>query len=172
MVMKLVFHVLTGVIFGCLFTSEVHGQSGQAGFGLRLSPDGIGITAKIFKNKNLAFGGQLNSGGMFMDEGKSYHAVGLAEYHLPLEDESWRVFFGGGLHAGVWQHGKGYYKDGEFRSGNETIFGIDGIGGVEYRFKNAPLSLSADFKPAINIFQTVDFFPHNMFGFSVRYYIR
>jgi hypothetical protein len=83
------------------------------------------------------------------------------------------VFFGGGLHAGVWDHDGRYYNEGHYHDrDNEAILGIDGIGGVEYVFKTVPIGLSADFKPAINLVSDVDFFPHNMFGLSARFYLR
>lgn len=156
----------------CLST-QLFAQSSNVALGLRATPDGGGFTGKFFLNKNSAIEAQVNAGGIMGLPGESFNMVGLYEYHFILPDPSWRIFFGGGLHAGVWDRGR-YYSDMRDRwvDGSQAIFGIDGIGGVEYVFKKIPLGLSADIKPAINFVSDVDFFPHNMFGASARFYIR
>ena len=98
--------------------------------------------------------------------------AGFAAQERKIPDPSWRIFFGGGAHFGVWDHDYRYNPERSGPDRDEAIFGFDGIGGVEYIFKNIPLGLSADIKPAVNLVSDVDFFPHNMFGFSARYYIR
>jgi hypothetical protein len=171
--MKKVLLAITGLLLSFGIAQTANAQAGSTALGLRLTPDGGGFTGKHFLDRNLAIEGQLNAGGVFGGEGKSFNAVGLLEYHIPLPDPSWRVFFGGGLHAGVWTHDYGYSnREGRYSRDSEPIFGIDGIGGVEYAFKTAPISLSADFKPAINLLSEVDFFPHNMFGVSARFHLR
>lgn len=171
--MKKILLVFSGLLLSICMCESALAQKGQTAVGLRLSPDGAGFTGKFFVDRNLAFEGQLNAGGVFGGPGESFNAVALLEYHIPLPDPSWRVFFGGGAHVGVWDHGGSRFtSEGRYREGSEAIFGIDGIGGVEYVFKSVPIGLSADFKPAINLLSEVDFFPHNMFGVSARYYIR
>lgn len=154
-------------------SNQSFAQKGQTGLGLRLTPDGGGFTGKFFIDRNLAIEAQLNAGGIFGGEGESFNAVGLLEYHIPLPDPSWRVFFGGGMHVGAWTRDHYYYKNGRYyEKESDAIFGIDGIGGVEYMFKNVPIGLSADFKPAINFLPDADFFSHNIFGISGRIYLR
>lgn len=129
--------------------------------GLRANPDGAGATAKFFMDHNWAIEAQLNGGGVF--DGPSFAAVALAEYHIDLPPAGWRLFFGGGLHAGAWDR----YDNGN----TQGIFGIDGIGGVEYVFRTIPLGLSADLKPAVNFAEDVAFFPNNFFGVAARFYL-
>jgi hypothetical protein len=162
----LFFAILSLSISTRLFAQDV-------ALGLRATPDGGGFSGKFFFNQHSAIEAQLNAGGIIGLEGESFNMVGLYEYHFILPDPSWRIFVGGGLHAGVWDRGR-YYSDMRDRwvDGSQAIFGIDGIGGVEYVFKKIPLGLSADIKPAINFLSDVDFFPHNMFGASARFYIR
>jgi hypothetical protein len=171
--MKKVIQILSGLVLMIGLTQQATAQSSRTALGLRMTPDGGGFTGKFFMDRNLAIEAQLNAGGILGGEGQSFTAVGLLEYHIPLPDPSWRVFFGGGLHAGVWDHDGRYYDEGRYHDkDDEAIFGIDGIGGVEYVFKKVPIGLSADFKPAINLVSDVDFFPHNMFGLSARFYLR
>lgn len=145
--------------------------NGNVGLGIRLTPDGGGFTGKFFLNRYVAIEAQLNAGGIFQFEGESFNAVGLVEYHIALPDPSWRIYFGGGLHTGVWDRGR-YWDDNDnvWRDGGRPLFGIDAVGGVEYAFKKIPLGLSADIKPAINFAPDVDFFPHNIFGVAARFY--
>lgn len=155
-------------------TSENAAARGETGLGLRLTPDGGGFTGKFFMDRNLAIEAQVNAGGVLgWEEGTSFNAVALVEYHIILPRPEWRLFFGGGIHAGVWDHNRNIYnaETRRYNDDNEGIFGIDGIGGVEYRFRKAPIGLSADFKPAVNFARDVNFFPHNMFGLSARFYL-
>jgi hypothetical protein len=162
---------MTGFALSLGIAERACAQKGDLSVGLRMTPDGAGLTGKYFLDRNIAFEGQLNAGGVFGLEGQSFTAVGLLEYHVPLPDPSWKVFFGGGLHAGAWDHDGSYVSaEGHVDKGSEAIFGIDGIGGIAYSFKSVPISLTADFKPAINFVTDVDFFPHNMFGFGARYF--
>lgn len=163
---------LTTVIIAGLFAFQASAQN--AAIGVRATPDGGGFTAKVFVSEHIALEGQLNAGGVIGLEGESFNAVGLVEAHIPLPNPQWRLIFGGGMHAGAWDRSVWYRAsdDSYIRNRAEPIFGFDGIGGVEYLFSNIPLGLSADIKPAINIASSVDFFPHNMFGISARYYFQ
>lgn len=164
-----------GIGLACVLTSQIaSAKGGKAGLGLRATPDGGGFTAKLFFDKHLAFEGQLNAGGVTGGlGGPSFNAVGLLTYHIILPDPSWRIFMGGGVHAGVWDRGWRYVSsEGRYIDDNRAILGIDGIGGVEYVFKKIPLGLSADIKPAINFLSEAEFFNHNMVGVSARFYFK
>lgn len=155
--------------------STVEAQAQSGAIGLRATPDGGGFTGKAYMSRYLAFEGQLNFGGLLSLPGESFTAVALLEAHIPLPDPSWRLIFGGGLHGGVWDNGRWYrYRDEVWIDDRaQPIFGVDAIGGVEYIFKNIPLGLSADIKPAINFTGGgPEFFNHNVFGLSARYVFR
>lgn len=155
-----------------LMGTIANAQSGA--IGLRATPDGGGFTGKVYISRYLAFEGMLNAGGILGLDGESFTAVALLEAHIPLPDNSWRLLFGGGLHGGVWDNGRWYrYRDDVWVNDPQPIIGIDAIGGVEYIFKNIPLGLSADIKPAINFTGGgPEFFSHNMFGLSARFVFR
>ena len=170
-----------GRVFGLLMllmtmglNSPVLAQEGSSAVGLRLSPDGAGITGKYFLSKTFALETQFNIGGLMSgNEGRSLTVAGIAVYHIPLPDPSWRVYFGGGVHAGSWERPSVPVDQLPVNEevSSKMIAGINGLGGVEYQLKSAPVSLSADFKPAINLISESDIFPHNVFGLSVRYYL-
>ncbi len=154
-----------------LITTSGFAQRGSSALGLRATPDGGGLTGKFYISKHLAFEGQLNAGGIMGLEGQSFNAVALLEGHIYFPDPSWRMFLGGGLHTGVWDRGYRYVSsEGRYMDDNRAIFGIDAIGGVEYVFKRIPLGLSLDIKPAVNFVSEAEFFSHNMFGASARFY--
>lgn len=156
----------------CLsYVSHAQMNSGIA-VGLRGTPDGGGITGKFYMHNNWAFEAQLNgsAGNGYADnDGASMVAVGLLEYNFILPDPSWRIFVGPGIHAGTWdRYNDGY--EGRYRN-VEAAIGIDGIAGVEYIFKEFPIGLSADIKPAVNFASEAAIFPNNFFGVSARYYL-
>jgi hypothetical protein len=139
-------------------------QPGRTGIGLRGSIDGAGMTAKYFLDRGFAIEGQLNAGGLRAFDGQSLYTCVMMEYHLQLPFPAFRLYFGGGLHAGIWTNRKEQlYKD-------EGIFGLDGVGGIEYMFSRVPIGLSGDLRPSINYVQEVEFLPHNIVGVSLRYY--
>jgi hypothetical protein len=167
--MKKIYLLLTALVLS--FTFNTASAQGNIGLGLRFTPDGAGFSGKFFMDRNWAFEAQLNAGGIFGLEGESFNAVGLFEYHIMLPDPNWRIFLGAGFHFGAWDH-RWYNENKRLWRDSEPIFGIDGVGGVEYKFSNMPLALSLDFKPAVNFVSDVAFFPHNIIGFGARFYIR
>lgn len=154
--------------------------------GLRLSPDGVGITGKVFIGPYWAVDMQVNgSDGFNWNEagktvigdvraetvdriGPSWTAGGLLERNIIFNNVSWRVYGGAGFHFGKWDRFNHRYDARKPKS--EGIFGFDGVIGGEYLFKRVPLGISAEVKPAINCFNDIVFFPNNLFGLSVRYY--
>jgi hypothetical protein len=156
---------IAGILIVLFTAFAAAGQSGRLGIGARVSTDGIGITGKYFLDRSFAIEVQLNAGGLVLREGESVSAAGLIQYHLSLPQPQFRIFFGGGLHAGRWS--------GREAGGhpNEFILGLDGIGGIEYNFRRLPLGIGGGLKLALNYVQEVEFFPHNMIGVTARYYL-
>jgi hypothetical protein len=102
-----------------------------------------GLTAKHFFNASAAVEGVLTY------RWSGLNLTGLAEFHLPVFDtEGMYFYYGGGLHVGVWDSAKA--KD-QPATGRKLNFGIDGIVGLEYDFRDVPLSLGLDWKPNFNI---------------------
>lgn len=137
-------------------------MTGPVALGFRANPDGGGLSAKFFPQKNLAIETQLNASLSYYN-GPGVAFVGLVEYHLALPDPSWRIFIGPGAHAGTWE------RNSESRA--QAIFGLDAIFGAEYVFKSVPIGISADIKPAVNFVEDVAIYPNNFFGVSARYFL-
>lgn len=83
-------------------------------------------------------------------------ATVLYERHIPVIAEGFHFYYGGGGHIGGWHH--------------KFAFGVDGIIGLEYRIKDAPLAISADYKPVFNIAEKTKFYMADIaFGIKVTF---
>ena len=71
----------------------------------------------------------------------------------------------GATPAFTWYYGGGAYVG--FESGR-TWFGPTGVIGLDYKFSNAPVNLSLDWKPELDILPNINFVP-DAFAITVRY---
>ncbi len=148
----------TRLIFAivCLLsTSVLKAQDYKFGAGVRLSTSNAvlnnSFTAKYFLNEKMAIEGILS----FTDP----FALGvLAEFHQPLNingaDQGLRWFYGAGGYVG-------------FPKG-DVWAGATGIVGLDYKFRNAPINLSVDWKPELNLVTKVNF-EAGILGVSARF---
>jgi hypothetical protein len=101
--------------------------------------DGAGISLKHFFNSRDA--GELI--GYFWSSG--VRITGLYEIHGPISGANGlKWYIGPGAHIGFYDYG---------RHGNDddidgTYIGIDGVLGLDYKFKGAPINLSLDWQPS------------------------
>lgn len=156
---------------------DASAQNGSVALGIRATPDGGGFNAQFYPSRHFTIETQINAGGIMGGyRGESFNAVLLFQGRIYMPDPSWQIYLGGGIHGGVWDHdGRGRYWNGDYwvnDRNTEGIFGLDAIGGVQYKFKRIPLSLSADMKPAINLVEEQRAFWHNFVGLSARFHIR
>jgi hypothetical protein len=71
----------------------------------------------------------------------------------------------GGTPAFKWFYGGGGYIG--FENG-QTWLGPTGVVGLDYKFQNAPLNLSLDWKPELDIIPKINFVP-DAFGLTARF---
>lgn len=94
--------------------------------------------------------------------------TGLFEWQQALDSKNLQWYAGTGIHAGV--HGRNNVFQAE-EDQNEAVqmnLGIDLIGGIEYVFKNVPIVVSADYKPAFYFTGDRWLVPEE-FGLTARY---
>ncbi len=137
--------ILLAIIMSFGLLNESKAQY-TTGIGLRAGVTN-GLTVKHFINQNAALEGILHSRwGGFM-------VTGLYEVHKDIRDVKGLMwFYGGGAHVGTWS-GRGRFENGPpwaARNTGYTVFGIDGIIGLDYKFTDFPVNLSLDYKPALN----------------------
>ena len=134
--------IVTFFITLLAYPGNLDAQDYHTGIGIKagMAP---GISVKHFFTTDAALEGVLTY------RWAGLNVAGLAEFHHSVFDTRGMYFYyGGGLHAGVWDSGEA--KD-QPPSGRKLNFGIDGIVGLEYGFFHVPLSLGMDWKPNFNI---------------------
>ena len=82
------------------------------------------------------------------------------------EQLSWYIGYGG--HLGIWSE--------EWKKNNPShkagiAVGVDGILGLDYKIKNAPLNLSIDWQPSFN-FVGSSYFESGWAGLGIRYTLK
>ena len=126
--------------------------------GVKMFPGAI--TYKQFLSSNKA----VEALGYFSIDG--FRATILREKYASFdgnENFSWYIGYGG--HMGIWSE--------EWKKNNPThkagiAVGIDGIIGLDYKIKGAPLNLSVDWQPSFN-FVGGSYFESGWGGIGVRY---
>jgi len=140
-------------------SAQTKGSSYKTAIGVKFYP-GAGITLKHFIKSNAA----LEGIGYFWRDG--VRITGLYEFHgniIGARGLKWYV--GPGAHISVWNNDwKNRYPN---RTGGASI-GIDGVLGLDYKFKEAPINMSLDWQPSVDIVNYYGF-NGNWGGFSIRY---
>jgi hypothetical protein len=138
-----------------LFFITINAQPYATGIGIRFGGISSGITVKHFTNTNTALEGIVGFGG------HSLILTGLFEKHQEFPTAPglfW--YYGGGVHLGFVNSDYSYYDyyykrhkhDGhEDLYDSNVFFGADFILGLEYKFKDTPISLGLDIKPNVDI---------------------
>ncbi|MGL5561693.1 MAG: hypothetical protein ACRDCN_03595 [Tannerellaceae bacterium] len=117
---------------------NVSAQTSKWSAGANLGPS-MGASIKYNFSNNSAFEGIAayniqHNGPMF---------TFLYEYHVGLVD-CLRMYMGGGMNMGALHVNKKHGSDADF------AIGISPVIGLEYNFKQAPITFGFDYKPAIN----------------------
>lgn len=128
-----------------MMAGMAHAQVYKTGIGLRLGPSN-GPDLKHFLDPKSALDFQLTTrwgGGVI---------TGLYEVHFPaFEEPGFQWYVGGGAHTGFFGNPPHtYWYDPRFDTYN-AVWGVDGVLGLSYTFRDAPVNLSLDYKLPINL---------------------
>ena len=139
------------VIAALISTNKLQAQDYRFALGVRLSNStptlNNSISGKYFVTEKTAVEGLVSFGSRF--------GMGaLVQIHNPLSVEGLRWYYGGGVYVG--------FEDGD------TYLGPTGALGLDYKFKTAPINLSIDWKPELDILPEINFVP-DAFGLTVRF---
>ncbi len=134
-------------------TFPVIGQQYQSQAGFR-----TGLTNGIFYQFHLARGNAetgMNVMLSFRNQGVQLTALKVF-YEMSVSEISDNLFlvWGYGGHAGFYVANRLRYLNEDYYFGNERfipLVGIDGYGGIEYRFREIPLAISLNLKPYAEI---------------------
>jgi hypothetical protein len=121
--------------------------------------NGGGITLKHFFNNSHA--GEL----IAYFYGHHVRITGLYEIHGPLGDAAGlQWYIGPGAHIGLYDGDHPHHDDDHE---NHMHIGIDGVLGLDYKFKGAPINISLDWQPAFEFGHGA--FYGNWGGLGIRY---
>lgn len=128
------------------------GNSYKTALGVKIW-NGGGITLKHFVSPTVA----LEGIGYFWNQGS--RITGLYEIHGAISGaEGLKWYIGPGVHVG-------FYNT---RYGGGSFAGVDGVLGLDYKFKGAPINMSVDWQPSFE-FGTNRGFAGSWGGLGIRY---
>ncbi len=99
--------------------------------GVKMFPGSISL------KKSIGGGNYLEGLAAFWNKG--FRATLLYEVHNEMGVDGLRWYYGGGAHLGFYN--PKYYS-------GSTLIGIDGVLGLDYKIRNAPLNISLDWQPS------------------------
>jgi hypothetical protein len=145
-------HLFLAFVLLMALGNRLQAQDYKFAAGLRLSSPSPTISSsvavKYFLNDRGAIEGLVSFGTRF-------GIGGLYEVHqLVGSAPNLKWFYGGGAFIG-WQF-------------NEVFSGPMGVAGLDYKFDNAPINLSLDWKPELNIAPAINFVA-DAFALTVRF---
>ncbi|MFA6769664.1 MAG: hypothetical protein WCR71_00640 [Bacteroidales bacterium] len=138
-----------------IITSGAFAQDYTKAIGLRIGSS-IGASYKQFLQPTHAIEGILDLDIIDKDQMK-IKVTGIYQFHFDVNVDGLSLFAGPGASAGI------YIGD-----SSGFLMAIDGMAGIEYKFMNAPIVLSFDWNPKVQIITNAGFKPDN-FGLTVRY---
>lgn len=133
-------------------------QDYKTAIGLRAGA-ASGISVKHFLSDSKAIEGILST------RWQGFNITGLYEIHKSTNTAQLNWYYGYGAHIGFWNGANVSWAD---DNDDYSVIGIDGVIGLEYTFKDLPINVSLDWKPAINLIGYSGFWADG-FGLSVRY---
>lgn len=155
--------ILSTFVFTVLFLSA-NAQRGSLGsdyktaVGIKFYPGAVSV--KSFINGNKAIEGL----GYFFNYG--FRVTGLYEIHGDINGaEGLKWYVGPGAHIGFWNN---TWKDKYPTRDNGVAIGVDGVLGLDYKFKGAPINVSLDWQPSFN-FVGYNYFEGGWGGLGIRY---
>ena len=151
--------VIVVLLFSHIHAQELNtGTDYKTALGVKVYPGAVSVKHFIQPNVALEGLGYISSDG--------FRLTGLYELHYSLGDvEGLKWYIGGGGHMGIWSDSwKTKYPTREAG----LAIGIDGVIGVDYKIKGAPLNLSFDWQPSFNIIG-YKYFEGGWGGQGVRY---
>jgi hypothetical protein len=142
-------------LFFTVISNRSEAQDYKLAIGLRLSTVSPtisdAVTVKYFLNDHSAIEGLVSFGTRF-------GIGGLYEVEEQIGGvKSLNWFFGGGAYVGF--------------QNNLVYTGPMGIVGIDYKFENAPVDLSLDWKPELDISPQINFVP-DAFALSARFTLK
>jgi hypothetical protein len=147
--------VLSLLFFMYAAEAQSMGSTYRTALGVKVW-DGAGISLKHFTTGNNA----VEAIGYFNNRG--FRLTGLYEIHGDIAGtQGLKWYIGPGAHIG-------FYKDNRNSNDDDIALGIDGVLGLDYKFRGAPINMSLDWQPAFE-FADGRGFNGSWGGLGIRY---
>lgn len=159
--MKSMLILTVALIVSSASFAQPNGSTYQTAIGAKFYPGAFSI--KHFTQKDRALEGLA----YFWNYG--FRFTGLYEIHGDVNGApGLKWYIGPGAHIGFWNDTwKNRYPTRE----NGVAIGVDGILGLDYKVKGAPLNFSIDWQPSFN-FIGYSYFESGWGGFAIRYTLK
>lgn len=152
------FLILAGIFSANIVNGQATGSTYKTAIGFKFGP--AALTVKHFVQPNAALEGLA----YFWDNG--FRITGLYEWHGNIKGAAGlKWYVGGGAHVDIW--------DDEYRNNNRENnggagAGLDGVLGLDYKFKGAPINMSLDWQPSVT-FIGDNYSNANWVGIAIRF---
>ena len=135
------------VITSLFATTALRAQGYQTAIGAKFGGYENGISLKYFTQKNVALEGILG----FRSHGVVF--TGLYEIHQPAFNVAdLQLYYGGGAHLGsINGEYQRYGGNNQNYATNTLLLGADGVLGLEYKIPEAPIAISLDLNPRLEL---------------------
>lgn len=154
----LILVILSVVLATNSVKAQSMGTTYKTALGVKFYPGGITLKSFIQNNKS------LEAIGYFYADG--FRLTGLYEINGDINGApGLKWYVGPGVHVGAWSDN--WKRDNPGRDGG-TIFGVDGVLGLDYKINKAPINLSLDWQPSFNIVG-YSYFESGFGGLAIRY---
>ncbi|RYY84516.1 MAG: hypothetical protein EOO15_19190 [Chitinophagaceae bacterium] len=153
--------ILLLIVSACAFitaSAQNEGPDYRTAIGLKYFP--AGVTIKHFIGRKVA----LEGIGYLGKDG--FRLTALAEFYSKLGNVRGLNWYAGpGVHAGFRSD---HWKESHPNATNNLAIGVDGIVGIDYKFRGIPLNLSIDWQPSYNL-SGENYFEARWGGIGIRY---
>ena len=148
---KLAFPVITILFFLAANQSQAQSEYKTAIGGRVGVPIAGSLKHFISERGALEFYAGFRNAGVPAYNGVPIVLGGMYQHHFPIGDvEGLQWYIGGGAMVQFYSYNDG----GNNNNYSSTGFGLNGVGGVDYKFKGIPLNVSADWMPTIFVNKT------------------
>ena len=138
--------------------AQTNNSEYQSALGVKFYPGAISFKTFVANNKAAEFLGYFYNYG--------FRVTGLYEIHGDIIGMSGLKWYAGpGVHIQTWNNK--WKRDYPERSSGIGL-GIDGVLGLDYKFKKAPINLSIDWQPSLNLIG-YNYIESGWAGIGIRY---
>lgn len=156
---KILFSLLLATAF---FTAKAQTAGGyKTALGVRLSSSAATVNNSISFKQFLS---EQSAVEILFSFGDPLAIGALYEVHKPFSTQGLQWYYGGGGYLGFVKT----FNTNTQKNETDPNFGAMGVLGLDYKFANAPLNLSLDWKPELNLVSDINFEPAAI-GLTARF---